>query len=258
MFNFWRNRRRRQLLAEPFPVHWEAILARNVGHYAHLTTPQKAKLRDILRIFIAEKKWEGSRGFVVTDEVRVTIAAYAALLVLGMEHEYFQTVDAIIVYPTTFASPNPEDWEDDEVTDPNLAGQAVYRGPVILSWDAVLAEGRDMTCGQNVVLHEFAHQLDFLDQAIDGTPPLDDPALAKRWAPVMQAAYDRHLQQLEASDEAPFFSEHAAENETEFFADATEAFFCSPHGLKEVEPEVYDLFLAYYRLKPHEWFPDVG
>ena len=192
MFHWLRNRRRTQLLAEPFPAHWEVLLRRNVAHYAHLTAAQQAKLRDDLRVFLHEKRFEGGSGFVVTEEVRVTVAAQAALLILGLDVEFYRRVDAVIVYATTFKTPDPEDLsEDDDLSDTPLAGQAVYRGPVILSWDAVQAEGRDIGIGQNVVLHEFAHQLDFLDDAIDGTPPLDDARLRSRWPTVMRASRSR-------------------------------------------------------------------
>ena len=255
MFAWLRNRRRRKWLAEPFPPHYEAILRRNVSHYAHLTAPQRATLRDGLRVFLREKRFEGGSGFVVTEEVRVTVAAQAALLILGLDADYYRRVGAVIVYETTFKTPDPEDpAEDDDLSDTPLAGQAVYRGPVILSWDAVRAEGRDVGTGQNVVLHEFAHQLDFLDTFTDGTPPLDDPALAARWPAVMQAAFDRHTKAIRRGRDT-FFSEHAADNETEYFADATEAFFCAPHDLVLEEPEVYDLLEAFYKVNPREWFP---
>src|SRR5262249_37909600 len=190
MLSFFRRRRRRKLLAEPFPPWWEAILKRNVGHYARLTPEEQGKIRDTARILIAEKNWEGVGGLFITDEIKVTVAAQAALLLLGIDHDYYARVTSIVVYPKSFRTPNPEDgWEDDELSDTILSGQAVYRGPVILSWDEVLTEGRDPEGRFNVVLHEFAHQLDFLDNVINGTPPLDDPKLEARWKEVMQRAF---------------------------------------------------------------------
>lgn len=256
MFSFFRNRRRRKLLDEPFPPWWDGILKRNVAHYPRLLPPEQAKLRDLLRILIAEKKWEGVGGMHCTDEVKVTIAAQAALLLLGIDHDYYARVHSIVVYPDNFRTPNEEDdWEDDELSDSILSGQAVYRGPVILAWRDVIEEGREIERGVNVVVHEFAHQLDFLDDTTNGTPPLDDPALAARWQPVMQAAFDRHLADLKTGAET-YFSEGAGENEGEFFADASEAFYCDPHGLREQEPEVFELLKGYYRVDPQAWFPD--
>ncbi|MBY0513820.1 MAG: zinc-dependent peptidase [Gemmataceae bacterium] len=254
LFSWLRTRRRRKLLAEPFPVRWEAILQRNVGHYPRLSPGEQALLRDTARVLVAEKQWEGCGGLFVTEEMKVTIAASAALLLLGLEHDYFARVDSVIVYPSTFRTPRPEDdWEDDGLSDDALAGQAVYRGPVILSWDEVLPEAKNPDDGYNVVVHEFAHQLDFLDNGINGTPPLDDPELARRWKYVMTVAFEDHRRALKRGD-ATFFTEHAGDDETEFFADATEAFFCRPHDLREENAQVFQLLAAYYRIDPTRWF----
>jgi Mlc titration factor MtfA (ptsG expression regulator) len=255
LFSWLRNRRRRKLLAEPFPIRWEKFLRENIAHYARLSEAEQARLRDITRILVAEKEWEGGRGLFVTEEMKVTIAAQAALLLLGADHDYYARVDSVVVYPGAFRTPvRDEFWEDDDLSDQELDGQAVYRGPVILSWEDVLPEGRDPDCGYNVVIHEFAHQLDFLDNIVNGTPPLDDPALEARWRYVMTVAFEDHRRAVGKGEEELFFTEHAAESETEFFADATEAFFCRPGDMKEMYPEVYQLLAAYYRVDPEKWF----
>jgi hypothetical protein len=257
MFTWLRNRRRRKLLEEPFPPWWVPILDRNVAHYARLSPQEQAKLRDITRILVAEKYWESAGGLFVTDEMKVTVAAQAALLLLGMDdHDYYGRVASVVVYPGTFQTPNAEDdWEDDFLSDTVASGQAVYRGPVILSWEEVLAEGREPECGQNVVVHEFAHQLDFLDNTVNGTPPLETQAQADRWRDVMTAALAAHRKALEKGEES-FFTEHAADDETEFFADASEAFFCLPHDLRGLHPDVYELLAGYYKVDPTRWFPE--
>ena len=255
IFSWLRNRRRRKLLAEPFPIRWDAFLRTNVAHYLRLSEAEQARLRDITRIIVAEKKWEGTRGLFVTEEMKVTIAAQAALLLLGLDHDYYARVDSIVVYPGKFRTPQREDdWEDDELSEVQAEGQAVYRGPVILSWEDVLPEGRDPDEGYNVVVHEFAHQLDFLDNVVNGTPPLGDRELEARWKYVMTIAYEDHRREIQKGEEECFFSEQAADNETEFFADASEAFFCRPVDVREFYPEVYRLFTAYYRVDPAKWF----
>ncbi len=255
MFGFLRDRRRRKLLAGPFPPHWEVLLRRNVGHYPRLSDAERARLRDITRVLVAEKNWEGAGGLTVTEEIRLTVAAQAGLLLLGLDHDYYDRVSAVVVYPGAFRTPVEEDgWEDDGLSDDPLSGQAVYRGPVILSWDEALAEGREPAAGYNVVVHEFAHQLDFLDGASDGTPALADPELARRWGPTMQAAFETHRAALGRRQET-FFTEHAGDDEAEFFADASEAFCCRPHDLAAEEPGVFELLRAYYKLDPRAWFP---
>ena len=256
MFGFFRDRRRRKLLAEPFPTWWEAVLKRNVGHYALLPPAEQAKLRDIARVLIAEKTWEGCGGLHVTDEMKVTVAALAALLLLGFDHhDYFARVSSIVVYPTGFRTPRPEDdWEDDQLSDTEIDGQAVYRGPVILSWDHVLEECRDPNAGYNVVIHEFAHQLDFLDGEQNGTPPLATKEAEATWVRAMSAALASHRAELDKGRET-FLSEQAGDDETEFFADVAEAFFCNPHGLADEYPEVFAVVSDYFRLDPRKWFP---
>jgi len=255
MFGFFRSRRRRKLLAEPFPSWWDAILARNVGHFPLLSAPEQAMLRDITRILIVEKGWEGCGGLHVTDEIKVTVAALAALLLIGFDdHDFFARVPSVVVYPSDFRTPQAEDdWEDDELSDRVIDGQAVYRGPVILSWDHVLTESRDPACGYNVVVHEFAHQLDFLDGEQNGTPPLGSPEAEANWVRVMSAALTEHRK--EAGRSRPtFLSEQAADDETEFFADCAEAFFCNPHGLGDEYPAVFELLAGYFRQDPRRWF----
>jgi MtfA peptidase len=255
LFSWLRKRRRRKLLAEPFSIRWEAFLRTNVAHYSRLSNAEQSRLRDITRILIAEKKWEGTRGLYVTEEMKVTIAAQAALLLLGLDHDYYARVDSIVVYPGKFRTPQREDnWEDDELSETEAEGQAVYRGPVILSWEDVLPEGRHPDEGFNVVVHEFAHQLDFLDNDLNGTPPLGDRELEVRWKYVMTVAFEDHRRAIQKGEEETFFSEQAADDETEFFADASEAFYCRPKDMTELYPEVYQLLAAYYRVDPMKWF----
>ncbi len=253
-FSWLRSRRRRKLLAEPFPVRWAGFLDRNVGHFPRLSSPEQDRLRDTTRILVAEKRWHGRGGLFVSEEMKVTIAAGAALLLLGTDHGYFSRVRDVVVFPTEFRTPVPEDdWEDDGLSETPLAGQAVDRGPVILAWDQVLGEGRNPDGGFNVVVHEFAHQLDFLDGLSGGTPPLGDRALETRWRYTMTVAYEDHRRAIRDRTGATFFTPHAADSETEFFADATEAFFCRPVDLRELHPEIYELLGAYYKIDPTNW-----
>src|SRR5262245_35610366 len=130
LFSWLRARRRRRLLAEPFPVRWDAIIERNVGHFPLLSPPEQARLRDAARVLLAEKRWHGRGGLFVSEEMRVTIAAQAALLLLGDDRRFFQRVKDVYVFPKSFSTPVAEDdWEDDELAERSLAGQAVMRGP---------------------------------------------------------------------------------------------------------------------------------
>src|SRR5260370_7014606 len=178
MFFPWLNRlRRSQVLAGPFPVEWLPCLEKNVTLYRTLTEKEQARLRDDVRVFLAEKNWEGCGGLEITDEIKVTIAAQACLLLLGLEqHDYFARVLSILVYPHSFQIPIQMQGTEVIFDDQSAAdAQAIYRGPVILSWEHVLAERPDPSQWKNAGLHTFTPQLARLHAHVtrtaQSTPP---------------------------------------------------------------------------------------
>jgi Mlc titration factor MtfA (ptsG expression regulator) len=251
IFAWLKRRRRRRLLAEPFPPAWLEYLRRNVAHYQFLSPAEQAKLRDDLRVFVAEKTWEGCGGLTITDEVRVTIAAQACLLVLAMEHNYFDRVLSVLVYPHGYRAVGERLGPDGQVHagGEGRLGEAWYRGPVILSWEEVRHDGRHPCRGKNVVFHEFAHQLDMLDGVINGTPPLRGAAERRRWREVMSAEYERLVRASEHG-RATLLDQYGATNVAEFFAVCTECFFDRPVEMSHRHPELYDLLRSYYRQDP--------
>lgn len=252
IFSWFRNRRRRALLADPFPPAWLAHLESNVGHYPLLPAADQSTLRDMLRIFIAETEWEGCGGLTLTDEMRVTIAAQACIPILRLGQDAYSELTSVLVYPRGFKVPCRR---TDGVTvteeDEERLGEAHLRGPVILAWEDVLDTGRQPGHGENLVYHEFAHQLDFLDGEIDGTPPLPDDHAYRAWREVMGSAFEG----ARASGRRNYFGAYAATNPGEFFAVATERFFDDPHGLSTRYQTVYDLLRGYYRQDPARWTP---
>lgn len=248
LFTWLKKRRRRRLLAAPFPASWREYLERNVTHYAYLKAEEQAKLRDDLRIFIAEKNWEGCGGLVLTDEMRVTIAAQACLLVLAMPHDFFPQVLSVLVYPRAFRARYRRRRGDflEEQGYVEELGQASYRGPVVLSWADALAGGRGADGGQNLVFHEFAHQLDALNGLLDGTPALDGPEQYRRWRQVMTREFQR-LRRDEEQGYPTLLDPYGTEDEAEFFAVATECFFETPVEMAARHPALYELLRDYYR-----------
>ncbi|HMF15980.1 MAG TPA: M90 family metallopeptidase [Gemmataceae bacterium] len=250
LFSWLKKRRRGKLLTEPFPPAWLDILHNNVAHYRSLTEAEQARLRDDLRIFIAEREWEGCGGLEMTDEIKVTIAAQACLLVLGLNLDMFRHVRTILVYPTAFkVAPEVGILETPGLkAERALLGEANYRGPILLAWDKVLAGGRRLG-HDNLVFHEFAHQLDMLDGYADGVPPLKDRKQARRWGRITSAEFE-HLRQESDSGMATFLDAYGAIDEGEFFAVTTEYFFNSPVPLRERHPKLYDLFREFYQQDP--------
>lgn len=249
LFNWFAQRRRRKLLQESWPTPWLEALQQNVVLYQRLDASQQQTVRNIARILIAEKFWEGCAGFVVTDEVKVIIASQAAIMLLGLDHDYFDRVPTILVYPSAFHTAKPDDSTDTGFAmDKAAEGQAVYRGPVILAWDEVLHDSQRPDDGENVVIHEFAHQLDFLDNSVDGIPPLANMELRSQWKEIMNRAMEQHRHLVE-SQRPLFFAPAAAESVTEFFAYASEAYYCRPRLLAMLHPEVYRLLKEYYQVE---------
>lgn len=252
IFSWLKRRRREKLMARPFPAHWLEILERNVSIYWLLGAQQREKVQQHLRIFHAEKHWEGCGGLVIDDEIKVTVSAQMAILVLGLDGEYFDNVLSILVYPDAFVAPERMRMDGGVVTqgDSALEGEAWYRGPVILSWTDVLEGSRRLKGGHDLVFHEFAHQLDMLNgRDVDGMPPLDSEQQTQRWTQIMNRSYRRLIAACE-NGEYSVFSCYGTTNIAEFFAVATEVFFQCPEEMEQENPELYDIFRAYYRQDP--------
>jgi Mlc titration factor MtfA (ptsG expression regulator) len=254
MFHWLRDNRRAEARNRPFPPEWEAFVSENLAHYRMLDDAERAELRAMMQVFLEEKQWEGCGGLDLTDEIRVTIAAQACLLQLGLPHDYYRNVESILVYPSTVVLPEQQAGVFERIGSPvddplPVLGQAFARGPVILVWDAVLHGARHPEQGHNVVYHEFAHKLDMLDGAADGTPPLADGDLFKEWVAVCTREFLR-LRSLAEKRHTTFLDSYGATNEAEFFAVATEEFFDRPLALQEHAPDLYHVLSTYYLQDP--------
>ena len=243
------NSFRRELLAQPFPKAWEAWLSANMTHYRLLNDAERARLHDDARVLMAEKTWEGCDGLKVTEMIKLTVAAQAALLLLGLEHDYFSRALSIVLFPTDFELP-AESWEERGRV---IAGLAVDYGSVFLSWETVLAEARDPTTGHNLVIHEFAHQLDFLDGYTNGAPLLRSREQTQCWQRVMHGTFQRLRRDVQTGQKT-FLGSYAATNPTEFFSVASEKFFSLPRQLRQCHPELFEVLAEYYRVDPLMWF----
>lgn len=256
LLNWFRNRRRLRILQTPFSEEWNRLIHEGVVHDRHLTSGQQQKLRRLVQIFIAEKNWEGCGGLVMTDEIKVCIAAQACLLVVGMAaDEFFDHVLSILVYPTGYVAKGTHVSGRGLVTEggqPRL-GEAWWRGPVVLSWTEARAGGRLETPGRNLVLHEFAHQLDMLNGRItDGTPPMKSREQFDRWISVLGPEYDRLVERCRHGHHG-FIDCYGATNPAEFFAVITEVFFERPHSLLDHHEEAYNVLCEYFCLDPAQW-----
>ncbi|MDD5224174.1 MAG: zinc-dependent peptidase [bacterium] len=258
MFGF-KKRRRQKLREEPFPAEWQEILEKKVGYYRLLSPEDQAELRGHIQVFLSEKSFEGIDGIEITDEIRVSIAAQACVLLLHRETDYYPTLKSIIVYPHEYYAEVSEHLPGGVVAEgmEDRAGESWHRGEVVLSWADVEADNAGPEDGFNVVFHEFAHQLDGESGEEDGTPLLPEKSMYPRWEEVMGREYEKLRKNVEHRRKT-FLDEYAAEHPAEFFAVITEYFFEMPTEMKARHPEIYELLRGYYRQDPVTRFAKVS
>ncbi len=230
-----------------FADEWSPILRQHFEHWNLLTETELERMQMLVARFHHETRWEAANGFSLTDDIKVLIAAQASMLLLGLDIDDYPQVTSVIVHPSTVRLTGQYSAGGGVVASgtQTLLGQAHYRGPVVLSWNAAQRGARFPLAGQNVVYHEFAHQLDMLDGVTDGTPPLDDETARRRWVEVCTAAYD-----TVRAEGSPVLRPYAGTNPAEFFAVATEVFFNRPVDLRDHEPALYAELRNFYRQDP--------
>jgi Mlc titration factor MtfA (ptsG expression regulator) len=257
VFRWLRERRRREILETPFPDPWRGAIAKNLGAWRWLEDDERNRLERLTQVFVSEKRWEGCGGLVLDDEMRVTIAAQACLLILAHDHELYRKVESILVYPTAVVPPpRPRSFFPGTLevvgasAGPHL-GEAHLHGPVILAWDSALHGGRNERDGRNLVIHEFAHKLDMLDGGADGTPVLADRHQLRRWAEVFEVEFVA-LRRAVEQGRRHTLDPYGAVNEAEFFAVVSETFFEQGQRLRRERPELYGVLADFYRQDPAE------
>ena len=249
--------RQRRVLTHPFPAYWRKVLQRRVPMLRRMPVDLQLQLKKRIQIFIAEKAFIGCDGLQVTEEMRVVIAAQACLLILNRSMQHYAHVRQILVYPGAFVVQRTVTdgigLQQDERQ--ALSGESWSQGQVVLSWQDTLDGAAVVDDGRNVVLHEFAHQLDQENGAAQGAPPPtagDTQHNPQRWKQVFSQAF-ADLQSQARRGEQGLFNHYGAQNPAEFFAVATETFFEQAAGMAEHYPALYDELKAYYRVDPASW-----
>jgi hypothetical protein len=247
----WRLRR---TLARPLPAEQVEILAANIPVYHSMAPELRQQLHRLVQQFLHQKKFVGCAGQEIDDTVRLTIAGQACLLLLNRPSRVYPDLDTVLVYPTAFLVPRKQVDEAGVVTEArqDLLGESWGDGRVVLSWDHVLQGAHDWTAGQNVVLHEFAHQLDSESGSNNGAPWLGDRASYRRWSEVLSRDFN-HLRADAMYRQPSVLDHYGASSPAEFFAVATEAFFARPWEMAERHPELFEEFHKYYRVDPRAW-----
>lgn len=247
-----RRRRRHRLLSAPFPEEWSAILIRNLPPYQKLPAALRQQLHDYIRIFIGEKSFEGCGGLELTDEIRVTIAAQACLLLLNRPDDCYPKLYSVLVYPSAYVVGTRPDLRAQPTDLAARLGESWHHGAVVLAWDSVRGGALNFRDGQNVTMHEFAHQLDQEDGRGDGVPILATRSAYSAWSRIFSKEYEL-LRNKAGKGQKSLLDKYGATNPAEFFAVASETFFEKPVQLKKKHPELYEELQGFYKVDPSEW-----
>lgn len=253
----WLAYRRTRIGGRAFPGTWRKFLQRRVPLVQRLPVPLQLQLKKHMQVFIAEKTFIGCAGLQITQEMRVVIAAQACLLLLNRRTDYFANVRQILVYPGAFVvqRTTTDGAGVQQEHRQTLAGESWSQGQVILSWQDTLEGAAVANDGRNVVIHEFAHQLDQENGAAQGAPP---PAPgntahnARRWSRVFHAAYAQLQAEVEQGYQG-LLSHYGAQNPAEFFAVVSEVFFEQAPALLAYDPALYQELQRYYQVDPANW-----
>ena len=254
----WKTLRRKNLRSAPFPPEWRRIIEAVCPFYKRLAGPDRLELEGHIQVFLAEKKFEGCGGLEMNDNIRLIIAAQACLLLLHRDTDYFPGLQTVLVYPSAYVVPTARHVASGVYEEglQSRSGESWREGAVVLAWDAVLSGVHDPAAGLNVVLHEFAHQLDYEDGRADGAPLLGhgQPLLEQKrryadWSRVMRSEFEQLRARIQRG-QTSVLRDYGATNPAEFFAVATECFFTRPRDLRQIHPELYGQLKWYYRQDP--------
>jgi MtfA peptidase len=245
----YRTYRRRKLLQTlrtmPFPETWRAYLRRTV-HYPELDRQAQAEIERAILRFVYTKTFIGS-GLEVTEEMKAVIAFYACFMVRHRAGDGYPSLQAILLYADDFVVDELHEHGGIVSQGPSVLDGQSSHDTVVLSWPDAEAEAYHPS-EYNVIIHEFAHILDFEDGYSDGVPPLPaaeettwEHTLDHEFKALEKAVVHGHL-----SEKYQLLGDYAATDKAEFFAVASERFFMQPDALRHHFPDLYRHLAAFY------------
>ncbi|MFA7230138.1 MAG: M90 family metallopeptidase [Victivallaceae bacterium] len=255
-----KKRRRLRLFNQELPPDKVAIIERNIALCRIMPEELKLELRGRVNIFLREKEFEGCGGLEITDEIKVTIAASACVLLLNKNLDYYPGLNSVLVYPSAYVAHGSASRIGSQIvydSESARLGESWQHGSLVLAWDHVLSDACSYGSGHNVALHEFAHQLDQANGVADGIPILNNKDAYPHWMQVMRQEFE-HLRHEVKFRHRDVIDDYGATNPAEFFAVATETFFCCSDVMKKVHPELYQELAGFYQLDPAEWVKNLS
>jgi len=245
-------RKTRDLLVTPlYENEWDIIINK-VPLCDKMPTELRPALEGKINVFLDQVEFIGCNGQEITEAMQLSIAAQASLMVVNTDM-WYDTLQTVLVYPHSFKSQQTVRNGYVETTETiNRIGESWARGPVILSWAHSKQGAINDVDGNNVVLHEFAHQLDALSSYTDCAPILHKDHDFDDWERVFTKAYNSLVRDSDAGRPS-FLDQYGATAPAELFAVAVEAFFEKPRQMRDHEPDIYDQLSQFFRLDPVNW-----
>jgi len=251
---YWREYQRDKIKNLPFKKEWRKIIQQRIPYFRQMPADLQLQLKQHIQVFLAEKAFIGCNGVKITDEIRITVAAQACLLLLNRKTDYYPKLRTILIYPRAFIK-DQQSMNADGVQHSQkmtLAGESWDFGKVVLSWQDTIAGAKIPDDGRNVVIHEFSHQLDQENGSANGAPLLDKGQSYQCWSAVFSAQFEQL--KIQAKTAAPsLFDYYGATNPAEFFAVASEVFFEQAQQLYFEYPMLYRQLKQYYQVDPIHW-----
>ena len=248
------NQKRNHIKNRPFPALWNSIIQNNLPIYPHLSPIERRRLQGHIQVFLLEKQFIGCNGLQVTEEMKVIIAAVACLLLLNERGKYFPKLRSILIYPTAYFTKETTVSGKYVVEEKPVIrlGESWSKDLLILSWQHIKQDTFNWKDGQNIILHEFTHQLDQEEGKVEGVPILKSNSDYSNWSKVMTQEYKQLCEDVEQRRKTVMYS-YGATRPAEFFSVVTETFFEKPQQLQKKHAQLYELLQNYYQLDPVQW-----
>ena len=251
---YWQEYQRDKIRSQPFKKEWRKIIQQRMPYFKQMPTDLQLQLKQHIQVFLAEKEFVGCNGVKITDEIRITVAAQACLLLLNRKTNFYPKLRTILVYPRAFIKEQQSTHADGVHHSKKmaLAGESWDFGKVVLSWQDTVDGAKIPDDGRNVVIHEFAHQLDQENGRANGAPILDKDQNYSCWSAVFSAQYEQ-LKKEAKTGTPSLFDYYGATNPAEFFAVASEVFFEQAQQFSYEHPRLYRQLKDYYQVDPIHW-----
>jgi Mlc titration factor MtfA (ptsG expression regulator) len=251
---YWREHQRNKIKTQPFKKEWRKIIQQRIPYFRQMPTDLQLQLKQLIQVFLVEKNFVGCNDVKITDEIKITVAAQACLLLLNRKTDFYPKLNTILVYPRAFIK-EEQNIESNGLLHSKkiaLAGESWEFGKVVLSWQDTLDGAKLPNDGHNVVIHEFAHQLDQENGKANGAPILNAGQSYKVWSDTFSLEFEK-LKISTKAGKYSLFDYYGATNPAEFFAVASEIFFEQAEQFNDECPLLYQQLKLFYKVDPLHW-----